>query len=71
MRRWECVYPVGLVCRLTRIGSNPFRIGVTIEKAGNVAYFPTELEQYQMLGFRKNRNYPKLYSTVNDNGTLH
>lgn len=26
----------------------------TIEKLSDVAYFPTELEQYQMLGFRKN-----------------
>ena len=28
----------------------------TIEKLSDVAYFPTELERYQMLGFRKNEN---------------
>ena len=28
----------------------------TIEKLGDVAYFPTELELYQMFGFRKNVN---------------
>lgn len=28
----------------------------TIEEIGNVAYFPTELEPYQMFGFRKNGN---------------
>lgn len=28
----------------------------TIEEIGNVAYFPTALEHYQMFGFRKNGN---------------